>query len=86
MPKVVAYFVIAFLVFWFYLSFKNAFLGITGYNKIKKADKTIFYCHSFIGLLIYFLKIVVKDYSWESTSVFDDESFWVLFAEDVSLR
>lgn len=39
-PKIVAYFVILFLVFWFYQSFKSAFLGIRGYGKIKKAEKT----------------------------------------------
>ena len=39
MPTVVAYFVLAFLVFWFYQSFKNAILGIIGYNKIRKTEK-----------------------------------------------
>ncbi len=38
-PKVVAYFIIGFLIFWFYQSFKNAFLGITGFYKIKTAQK-----------------------------------------------
>ena len=40
MPKVVAYFVISFLVFWFYQSFKSAFLGIRGYSKIQADIKT----------------------------------------------
>jgi len=35
-PKAVAYFVIAFLVYWFYQSFKASFLAIMGYFKIKK--------------------------------------------------
>jgi len=40
MPKVVAYFIISFLIFWFYQSFKSAFLGIRGYSKIKRDEKT----------------------------------------------
>ncbi len=40
MPKVVAYFIISFLIFWFYQSFKSAFLGIKGYSKIKADEKT----------------------------------------------
>ena len=39
-PKIVAYFVIAFLVYWFYQSFKSATLAIIGYFKIKYAQKT----------------------------------------------
>jgi hypothetical protein len=39
-PKLVAYFVIAFLVFWFYQSFKSAFLAIIGYFKIQTAKNT----------------------------------------------
>ena len=39
-PRIVAYFTIAFLVFWFYRSFQAAFLGIAGYIKIKQAKKT----------------------------------------------
>ena len=38
-PKVVAYFVIAFLIFWFYQSFRSAILGIIGYFRIKAAEK-----------------------------------------------
>jgi len=40
MPKVVGYFVIGFLVFWFYQSFKNAILAAFGYFKIKAAKAT----------------------------------------------
>ena len=36
-PRLVAYFVLAFLVFWFYQSFKSAFLAILGYFKIQTA-------------------------------------------------
>lgn len=39
-PKAVAYFVIAFLVYWLYLSFKSAILAIVGYFKIQKAEAT----------------------------------------------
>mgnify|MGYP001052504855 CR=1 FL=1 len=39
-PRVVAYFVIAFDVYWLYKSFEIAFLGLRGYMKIKKAEKT----------------------------------------------
>ncbi|MCD6226058.1 glycosyltransferase family 2 protein [bacterium] len=39
-PTAVAYFIIAFLLYWFYQSFKTAFLGIRGYFLIKKATKT----------------------------------------------
>ena len=39
-PKAVAYFVIAFLVYWLYLSFKSAVLAIVGYFKIRLAEKT----------------------------------------------
>jgi hypothetical protein len=37
-PKVVAYFVIAFLIFWLYQSFKSAIFAIIGYFKIKHAQ------------------------------------------------
>lgn len=39
-PRIVAYFTIAFLVFWFYRSFQAAFLGIKGYFKIRQSEKT----------------------------------------------
>ncbi|MFH1561308.1 MAG: hypothetical protein ABID04_01880, partial [Patescibacteria group bacterium] len=39
-PKAVAYFVIAFLTFWLYQSFKSSVLGLRGYRKIKKAIAT----------------------------------------------
>jgi len=39
-PKVVAYFVIAFLIYWLYQSFKSAIFAIIGYFKIQKAQKT----------------------------------------------
>ncbi len=38
-PKVVAYFVMAFLVYWFYQSFKSSLLGINGYFKIKQWEQ-----------------------------------------------
>jgi hypothetical protein len=38
-PKIVAYFTIAFLVYWFYRSFSAAILGIRGFIKIKKDRK-----------------------------------------------
>lgn len=38
-PKAVAYFVIAFLVFWLYQSFKSSFLAVIGYFKIVSAEK-----------------------------------------------
>jgi hypothetical protein len=38
-PRVVAYFVIAFLIFWLYQSFKAAILGIRGYLKINQSKK-----------------------------------------------
>lgn len=38
-PKAVAYFVIAFLVYWLYKSFKSAIFAIIGYYKIQKAQK-----------------------------------------------
>ncbi len=38
-PKVVAYLVIGFLIFWLYESFKTAILGITGFRKIKSFSK-----------------------------------------------
>jgi len=40
MPRIVAYFTIAFLVFWFYRSFLGAWLGVKGYWRIKQAEKT----------------------------------------------
>jgi hypothetical protein len=40
LPKAVAYFVIAFLIFWLYQSFKAAILASIGYFKIKKAKST----------------------------------------------
>ena len=39
-PRIVAYFTVAFLVFWFYRSFQAAFLGLAGYIKIRQAEKT----------------------------------------------
>jgi len=39
-PRIVAYFTIAFLVFWFYRSFQAAFLGIRGYSRIRQSEKT----------------------------------------------
>ncbi len=38
-PKAVAYFVIAFLIYWLYQSFKSAILAIIGYFKIKRDNK-----------------------------------------------
>jgi len=38
-PSAVAYFVIGFLVFWFYQTFKSAFLAIKGFAKIKKSSR-----------------------------------------------
>jgi len=38
-PQAVAYFTIAFLVYWFYRSFQSAFLGVKGYFIIKRSDK-----------------------------------------------
>jgi len=38
-PKIVAYFTIAFLVYWFYRSFQGMFLGIRGYFKIRRSEK-----------------------------------------------
>lgn len=40
LPRLVAYFVIAFLVYWFYQSFKAATLALMGYSKIQHAQKT----------------------------------------------
>ncbi|HEX7542613.1 MAG TPA: hypothetical protein VF385_00825, partial [Patescibacteria group bacterium] len=40
LPKAVAYFVLAFLVYWLYKSFKSAILAIFGYFKIQKAKNT----------------------------------------------
>jgi len=39
-PKYVAYFVLAFLVYWLYQSFKSAFLALIGYTKIQTAKAT----------------------------------------------
>jgi len=39
-PRIVAYFTVGFLVFWFYRSFQAAFLGLAGYIKIKRAQIT----------------------------------------------
>ena len=39
-PKAVAYFVIAFLLYWLYQSFKSAILALIGYFKIRLATKT----------------------------------------------
>ncbi len=38
-PRLVAYFVIAFLVYWFYQSFKSAFLGVRGFIKINRTKR-----------------------------------------------
>lgn len=38
-PRAVAYFTLAFLVYWFYRSFQSAFLGIKGYFKIRQSEK-----------------------------------------------
>ncbi len=40
LPKAVAYFVLAFLVYWLYKSFKSAILAVFGYFKIQKAKDT----------------------------------------------
>jgi len=42
-PRIVAYFTIAFLVFWFYRSFLAAFLGLKGYRLIRQSEKTNWY-------------------------------------------
>ena len=42
-PKIVAYFTIAFLVFWFYRSFEGSILGIRGLIKIKRSRKENWY-------------------------------------------
>ncbi len=39
-PKAVAYFVIAFLVYWIFRSFKSSFLALVGYFQIKKSEST----------------------------------------------
>jgi len=39
-PKIVAYFVIAFLIYWVYQSFKSAILAIIGYFKITSSKST----------------------------------------------
>ncbi|MFC1727411.1 hypothetical protein ACFL0Y_02705 [Patescibacteria group bacterium] len=38
-PRIVAYFTIGFLVFWFYRSLQAAFLGLRGFSKIRRAEK-----------------------------------------------
>lgn len=40
LPKIVTYFVIAFLIYWLYQSFKSAILALIGYSKIKTAKIT----------------------------------------------
>lgn len=42
-PRIVAYFTIAFLVYWFYKSFGAAFLGTKGYFIIRRSEKTSWY-------------------------------------------
>lgn len=42
-PRLVAYFVIAFLVYWLYQSFKAAVLGVRGYLKINKTKNIDWY-------------------------------------------
>jgi len=42
-PKAVAYFTIAFLVYWFYRSSQGAVLGLKGYLKIRQSEKTSWY-------------------------------------------
>lgn len=42
-PKIVAYFTIAFLVYWFYRSCQTAILGVKGYFKIRQAEATNWY-------------------------------------------
>lgn len=39
-PRAVAYFVIAFLIYWLYQSFKSAILAVIGYSKINVAKNT----------------------------------------------
>jgi len=39
-PRIVAYFTIAFLVYWFYRSFQGGILGVRGYIKIRRNEKT----------------------------------------------
>ena len=39
-PRVVAYFTIAFLVYWLYRSFQTGILGVRGYLKIRRSEKT----------------------------------------------
>ena len=40
LPKLVTYFVISFLVYWLYQSFKSAFFAIKGYYLILASQKT----------------------------------------------
>src|SRR3989344_5063959 len=49
-PRLVGYFVIAFLVYWFYQSFKSSFFALKGYFLIKKSIAT----NWFQKLSIYF--------------------------------
>lgn len=42
-PRIVAYFTVAFLVFWFYRSFQAAILGFKGFKIIRRAEKTSWY-------------------------------------------
>ncbi|MFZ2152681.1 MAG: hypothetical protein WAV41_01320 [Microgenomates group bacterium] len=42
-PKVVAYFVIAFLIYWLFQSFKSAIFAIIGYFKIHRAQNTLWF-------------------------------------------
>lgn len=48
-PKVVAYFTIAFLVYWFYRSFQSAILGTRGYFKVRQSERTNWYRHYLKG-------------------------------------
>lgn len=43
MPKFLAYFTIAFLIYWLYNSFGAAFYGIKGYFKFRQSEKTNWY-------------------------------------------
>lgn len=42
-PRIVAYFTIAFLTYWFYRSFLSSILGIRGYTKIRRSEKINWY-------------------------------------------
>jgi hypothetical protein len=39
-PRIVAYFTIAFLVYWLYRSFQSGILGLKGYLKIRRSEQT----------------------------------------------